>query len=64
MGPKTKVKASIRCYYEGEHHTLHVQDMEWGQVAKWINCYRFTHPTVQSFSILVRLETGRREAGG
>lgn len=44
---------SIRCYFSetpGDHTTHHVV-IPVKDLAKWIECYRFTHPNVMAISI-------------
>lgn len=45
---------NFRCYFEGsENKTNHYQSMELQDIPKWIEAYRFTHPTLQSITVKV-----------
>lgn len=43
----------FRCYFPGGHYTEHRQEIPVQDIPYWIECYRYTHPTVQSVSVKV-----------
>lgn len=44
---------SFRCYFPGGNYTEHRQELPLYDIPHWIECYKFTHPTVVSISIKV-----------
>lgn len=53
---RPKVRVSIRCHYKEGNHTQHYQDLRWDEIPKWLAYYRYTHPTVDAFSVCVALK--------
>ena len=51
---------SFRCHYndarEPGHYTQHWQDLPLRDLHKWVEAYRFTHPTCTSVSIKLWLK--------
>lgn len=56
--PQMKVyPLSIRCYFPGTgNYTHHMQDLPLKDIAKWVEAYKFTHPTLESISIKIYLD--------
>lgn len=53
---------SIRCYFEhSSHYTHHLQKMTLEDVGRWIEAYRFTHPTLTS--VIVKCYITEEEDG-
>lgn len=49
-----KYKCSIRCYFQhNSHYTHHLQMLTLDDIGKWIEAYRFTHPTLDSIIVKV-----------
>lgn len=44
---------SFRCFYPEGNHTDHRQPLTLDEISKWIECYKFTHPRVESISVKV-----------
>lgn len=45
---------NFRCWFEGSgRYTNHHQCMKLEDIAKWIEAYSFTHPTLQSITVKV-----------
>jgi hypothetical protein len=56
-------RLGIRCYFPGVgNYTHHMQEMPLKDIAKWVEAYQFTHPTVESFTI--KMEGYHRSAEG
>lgn len=48
---------SIRCYFPGaNNYTQHRQVMPLKNMEKWVEAYRFTHPTVRAITLKVWLD--------
>ena len=59
-------RLSIRCYFPGTgNYTHHMADLPLKDVGKWVEAYRYTHPTLESISIKIYMgkEAGQDEAG-
>ena len=53
---KPTLKVSIRCYFPGMgNHCTHTQEMKLTDIPKWIEAYRFTHPTCEAVTVKVWL---------
>lgn len=51
-----KYRLSIRCYFPGaQNYTHHMQTMPLKDITKWVDAYKFTHPTAESISIKIYL---------
>lgn len=46
-------QVSFHCYYEDGNSTKHYQELELADIGKWIDCYKFTHPTCKSISVKI-----------
>lgn len=46
---------SFRCWYGNGQYTEHRQELALGDIPKWIECYRFTHPVCVSITVKVWL---------
>lgn len=54
-------RMSIRCYFSGDdNYTQHYPVMPLKDIAKWIEAYRFTHPTAQAITVKVWLDNRER----
>lgn len=51
----TEYKLSFLCNYPGGHTTRHNQVMPLRDIKKWIEAYHYTHPAVESISVMVWL---------
>lgn len=58
-----KYKCSIRCYFKhSTNYTHHLQRLSLWDIGKWIEAYRFTHPSIESISVKVYFdEEGERD---
>lgn len=43
----------FRCYYPNGNKTDHRQALKLSEIQKWIDCYKFTHPMVESITVKV-----------
>lgn len=43
----------FRCHYPEGNFTEHRQPLTLDEIAKWIDCYKFTHPRCESVSVKV-----------
>lgn len=51
---KKEYQMNIRCYFKGsDNKTQHYQTMPLKDIAKWIEAYQFTHPSVESITVKV-----------
>lgn len=48
---------SFRCYFSGGNVCNHYQTLSLADVPKWIDCYKFTHPSCLSVSIKIWFHT-------
>lgn len=47
-------RIGIRCYYKGSGtYTYHEQHMPLKDIARWIEAYQFTHPTLDAMTIKI-----------
>lgn len=47
---------SIRCYFQGkDNYTQHYPMLPLIDIQKWIECYEFTHPNVESVTVKIWL---------
>ena len=59
---KKNYDLSIRCYFPGVNNfTQHRQIMPLKDVEKWVESYRFTHPTLQAVSVKIWVNEGVQE---
>lgn len=50
-------RLSIRCYFPGErNYTHHIQSMPLKDIPKWVEAYKFTHPTAESIIVKICLK--------
>lgn len=49
---------SIRCHFGDMpgNYTQHYQSMKLGDIKKWVEAYKYTHPTVKSITVKIWLE--------
>ena len=47
----------FRCYYQNESgvlsNTEHRQQLTLADIPKWLECYKFTHPTCKSITVKI-----------
>lgn len=48
-----RYNCSFRCFFGGEQYTAHYQSLTLAEIPKWIECYRFTHPTCTTISFKI-----------
>ena len=54
MKQAKEYQMSIRCYFAGiGNKTQHYQTMPLKDIPKWVEAYRFTHPSVESFTVKI-----------
>ncbi len=44
---------SFRCHYPNGEYTQHRQDLQLKDIPKWLESYKFTHPTCESVSFKI-----------
>ena len=49
---------SIRTYYPNGNRCDHHAEIEQKEIAKWIECYKFTHPDCTSITVKIWLTNG------
>ena len=50
-------RLSIRCYFPGvRNYTHHAQEMPLKDIAKWLEAYKFTHPTAENITMKIYLK--------
>lgn len=63
MRQTKEYNVSFRCYFPGaDNKTQHYMTMPLKDIAKWIEAYRFTHPTLQSITVKVWMQKDERGA--
>ncbi|MBQ2062281.1 MAG: hypothetical protein II458_06350 [Oscillospiraceae bacterium] len=49
-------RMSIRCYFPGvDNFTQHYPVMPLKDITKWVEAYRFTHPTAEAITVKIWL---------
>lgn len=60
---KPSYAMSIRCYFPGANNrTQHYPVMPLKDIPKWVEAYRFTHPTVESITVKIWLKDEDKQA--
>lgn len=49
-------KLSIRCYYGEKNYTHHMAELPLKDISKWVEAYRFTHPTVEGITVKIYMD--------
>lgn len=48
---------SIRCFFPGEgNYTQHYPEMPLKDISRWVEAYRFTHPTAEAITVKIWLQ--------
>ena len=56
-------RLSIRCYFPGvQNYTHHIQAMPLKDITKWVEAYKFTHPTAESITVKIYLNNEEGQA--
>lgn len=61
---KPSYAMSIRCYFPGtgNNRTQHYPVMPLKDIPKWVEAYRFTHPTAESITVKIWLKDEEQQA--